>query len=265
MVKTRYKKQKSRARLRHLMSTEDELNDDNGFGDEETLVDSKVGVGDDGVKLEAINDINLKAGTNTNIVTGASDNNNTAIQQTSNTFEVTVSGPEVVAGRRLLQAERQVSLLRLDASGGIRMESVAGMTVQAESLQVTGPLAATSGLEVTGTMVANDGLAVTGALVANTGLEVTGNLVANTGLAVTGALVANTGLEVTGNLALAGNLEIPSSKCSFLDINTRTLIVIELAAVAGQLHRCVAHAYVDDTADAAASELPTDDIALLKP
>jgi hypothetical protein len=109
-------KQKSKPRtLRHLMSVEDELDDDTGFDNEETLVDLEVGVDDDGMRVAASNNINLNAGTGTNIVTGAPANNNTAIQQTSSTFEVTVSGAEVVGGRRLLADERKVSLFRLVA------------------------------------------------------------------------------------------------------------------------------------------------------
>ncbi|WIA28591.1 hypothetical protein OEZ86_011131 [Tetradesmus obliquus] len=151
-----------------------QTDDDTGYGDEETLNDSQVGVDDNGVSVPASNNINLAAGTNTNIVTGGAVANNTAIQQTANTFEVAVLGPAEVGGRRLLAAERKQSLFRLDAEGGIHMASKMGMTVQADTLQVTGSLAASDGLQVTG------------------------------------PLVANTGIEVKGDVALAGNLVIPS-------------------------------------------------------
>jgi hypothetical protein len=176
VVKKTKKQQKRALRHRHLLQAD--LDDDTGYGEEETLSDSQVGVDDNGVSMQASNNINLAAGTNTNIVTGATESNNTAVQQTASTFEVTVSGPAVVGGRRLLAEERKQSLFRLDASGGIHMESKTGMTVQAETLQVTGSLAATEGLEVTG------------------------------------PLVANTGIAVNGDVALAGNLVIPASECS---------------------------------------------------
>uniref|UniRef100_A0A383WIR2 Uncharacterized protein n=1 Tax=Tetradesmus obliquus TaxID=3088 RepID=A0A383WIR2_TETOB len=174
MAATTTMKKKTVATGNHRLLLQDDLDDDAGYGNEETLTDSNVGVDDKGVSMQASNNINLAAGTNTNIVTGAAEANNTAIQQTANTFEVTVSGPAEVGGRRLLAAERRQSLFRLDAEGGIHMESKTGMTVQADTLQVTGSLAASDGLQVTG------------------------------------PLVANTGIEVKGDVALAGNLVIPS-------------------------------------------------------
>jgi hypothetical protein len=148
MSSKQIKRKKTTGNNRHLLQAD--LDDDTGYGDEETLSDSQVGVDDNGVLTQASNNINMAAGTNTNIVTGGADANNTAISQTAGTFEVTVSGPAVVGGRRLLEDERKQRLFRLDASGGIHLESKTGMTVQADSVQVTGPLVASTGIEVTG-------------------------------------------------------------------------------------------------------------------
>jgi hypothetical protein len=120
MKNKKVKQQKTTGNRRHLLQAD--LDDDTGYGDNETLSDSQVGVDDNGVSMQASNNINLAAGTNTNIVTGGADANNTAISQTASTFEVNVLGPAEVGGRRLLAAERKKGMFHI-SNAGMKVET----------------------------------------------------------------------------------------------------------------------------------------------
>jgi hypothetical protein len=133
--------------------------------DETVLSSSKVHLGDAGVAVQASSSINM--------VAGADDAANTAIQQTSDTLEFSVTDPTATpaaGGRKLSGAEDKRSVLRV-SKDGIQMKSLDKVIMETEQLEVSGKLLATQELEVVGSFTAKQDLKVEGTLVPAGGVD----------------------------------------------------------------------------------------------